>query len=220
MKLYGSETSPYVRKARVLIHEKALDCQFVVLDAWAADSKVPAMNPLGKVPVLERTDGSVLYDSPVIVEYLDTLKSPTRLPAAGEAASAPSLARSPRLIPDGEARWIALRWQALADGVLDATVARLLESRRESAQQSMKDIRRQEEKVACALDWMERQVGDRRWLMGDTFSLADLVVGVALDYVDFRYPHEWRARCPALARWQAVIRARPSFVATRAPGMT
>lgn len=202
MKLYGSETSPYVRKVRVLAHEKALDCQFVVVDAWAADSRVPAMNPLGKVPVLERDDHSVLYDSPVIVEYLDTLKAPSLLPIAGEA------------------RWTALRWQALADGVLDATVARLLESRREPAQQSKKDIGRQEEKVANALGWMERQVGDRQWLMGEAFSLADLVVGVALDYVDFRYPHDWRAHCPALARWHAGVRARPSFAATRPPGMS
>jgi glutathione S-transferase len=227
MKLYGSETSPYVRKARILIKEKSLLCEFVLADAWAAGSPVPALNPLGKVPVLEREaadatslsrgprtrvpdvptntspigdDGTVLFDSPVIVEYLDSLKAPALLAAAGEA------------------RWTMLRFQALADGVLDAVVARLLESRRPPEQQSAKDIQRQEEKIARALAWTETQVrGD--YLMDNHFTLADLVVGVMLDYTDFRYPHDWAARHPKLSRWHQAIRQRPSFVETRAPGM-
>jgi glutathione S-transferase len=200
MKLYGSETSPYVRKARILVQEKNLDCEFVLADAWAAGSPVPALNPLGKVPALERDDGSVLFDSPVIVEYLDSLKSPALLAASGEP------------------RWTMLRWQALADGVLDAVVARLLESRRPPEQQSAKDIERQEEKVARALAWTESQLRGE-WLAGNAFSLADLAVGVMLDYTDFRYPHDWAARHPKLSRWHQAIRQRPSFVATRAPGM-
>lgn len=200
MKLYGSETSPYVRKARILIKEKNLACEFVLADAWAAGSPVAAMNPLGKVPVLQQTDGSVLYDSPVIIEYLDSLKSPALLAASGEP------------------RWVMLRFQALADGVLDAVVARLLESRRPPEQQSAKDIARQEEKIARALAWTDSQMrGD--WLVGSGFSIADLTVGVMLDYTDFRYPHDWAARHPKLARWHQAIRQRPSFVATRAPGM-
>jgi glutathione S-transferase len=200
MKLYGSETSPYVRKARILIKEKNLACEFVVTDAWAAGSPVPALNPLGKVPALERKDGTVLFDSPVIVEYLDSLKSPPLIPASGED------------------RWTVLRWQALADGVLDAVVARLLESRRPPEQQSARDIARQEEKVARALAWTESQLrGD--WLAGSGFSLADLAVGVMLDYTDFRYPHDWTARHPRLSRWHQAIRQRPAFAETRAPGM-
>ena len=85
MKLYGSLTSPYVRKARVLIREKSLACEFVVADAWAADSAIPTLNPLGKVPVLALDNGELLFDSPVIVEYLDSLKAPLLLPASGEA---------------------------------------------------------------------------------------------------------------------------------------
>ena len=132
MKLYGSLTSPYVRKARVLIREKNLPCEFVVADAWAADSPIPPLNPLGKVPVLVLDNGEVLFDSPVIVEYLDALIPPALLAAAGEA------------------RWQMLRWEALADGILDAVVARLLESRRPAAQQSAQNIQRQEEKIARA----------------------------------------------------------------------
>src|SRR3990170_2078262 len=104
MKLYGSLTSPYVRKARVLIREKNLACEFVVADAWAADSPIPALNPLGKVPVLVLDNGKTLFDSPVIVEYLDSLKTP------------------PLLATSGETRWQMLCWTALADGMLDAVV--------------------------------------------------------------------------------------------------
>src|SRR3990172_735334 len=137
MKLYGSLTSPYVRKARILIREKDLACEFVVADAWAADSPIPALNPLGKVPVLALDHGDLLFDSPVIVEYLDSLKSPALLPASGAA------------------RWEMLRWQALADGMLDATVSRLLESRRPPEQQWAENIRRQEGKKVRSIKYTE-----------------------------------------------------------------
>lgn len=199
MKLYGSLTSPYVRKVRVLIREKDLPCELVVADAWAADSPVPALNPLGKVPVLALDDSDVLFDSPVIVEYLDSLKPPALLPAAE--------------------RWKILRWQALADGVLDAVVTRLLESRRPAAQQSTENIRRQEEKIARSLEYMARHRGAGPWLVADRFTLADLVVAVALEYTDFRYPHAWRESHPRLGQWLAEISARRSFIDTLPPGM-
>ncbi len=201
MKLYGSLTSPYVRKARALIREKNLACEFVVADAWAADSPIPALNPLGKVPVLALDNGEALFDSPVIVEYLDALQAPALLPVSGTA------------------RWETLRWQALADGMLDATVTRLLESRRPAEQQSTENIRRQEEKVAGSLEYAERRLGRGQWFMADRFSLADLVMAVALEYIDFRYPHDWRGRHARLARWLAGVSARPSLVETRPPGM-
>lgn len=201
MKLYGSLTSPYVRKARILIREKNLPCEFVVADAWAADSPVPALNPLGKVPVLALDNGDALFDSPVIVEYLDSLQAPALLAAAGAA------------------RWDMLRWQALADGVLDAVVTRLLESRRPAAQQSADNLRRQEEKVARSLDYIAHRLGSNQWLASESFTLADLAVAVALEYTDFRYPHDWRGRHPRLGQWLAGVSARPSFLETRPPGM-
>ncbi len=218
MKLYGSLTSPYVRKCRVLIKEKALACEFVQADAGGPGSPVPALNPLGKVPVLERDDGSALFDSPVILEYLDSLKPPVLLAASGETAGAPSLARGPRLDPIGEERWQMLRWQALADGILDATVTRLLEKRRPAEQQATEGIRRQEEKVARALTFAEQHAGGA-YLMQDKFTAADLCLGVALEYVDFRYAHDWRAQHPKLARWLAGISVRASFTETVPPGM-
>lgn len=201
MKLYGSLTSPYVRKARILIQEKKVPCEFVVADAWAADSPIPALNPLGKVPVLALDNDKVLFDSPVIVEYLDALKTPALLPASGEA------------------RWEMLRWQALADGMLDAVVIRLLESRRPAAQQSVDNIRRQEEKIARSIDYAAQHLSKGAWLMSDRFMLADLVMAVALEYADFRYPHDWRGRHARLGEWLAGISARPAFVETRPPGI-
>ena len=201
MKLYGSLTSPYVRKARILIREKQLPCEFVVADAWVADSPIPALNPLGKVPVLALDNNEVLFDSPVIVEYLDSLQAPALLAASGAA------------------RWDMLRWEALADGVLDAVVTRLLESRRPEAQQSADNLRRQEEKIARSLEYMARRLGNAPWFVADRFTLADLVVAVALEYTDFRYPHDWRGRHPRLGQWLAGVSARPSFIETRPPGM-
>ena len=233
MKLYGSLTSPYVRKLRVLLREKGVACEFVQADAWAADSPVPRLNPLGKVPVLERDDGSALYDSPVILEYLDSLKAPALL------------------APAGEERWAMLRLQALADGILDATVTRLLESRRPSPQQSPENIRRQEEKIARGLafadsmpkgeaatasDLMSGRTSEasrasesargprldpigEAYLLQNRFSIADLCLGVALEYVDFRYPHDWRGKHPRLALWLAGISTRPAFAETVPPGM-
>ncbi len=200
MKLYGSLTSPYVRKCRVLIKEKALPCEFVVADAGGAGGPVPALNPLGKVPVLERDNSSPLFDSPVIFEYLDSLKSPALLAAGGEE------------------RWQMLRWQALADGILDATVTRLLETRRPPEQQSARDIQKQAEKVARALAFAEQHAGGA-YLMQNKFTAADVCLGVALEYVDFRYAHDWRAQHPQLAHWLAGISARASFTETVPPGM-
>lgn len=201
MKLYGSLTSPYVRKLRILLREKGAACEFVQADAWAADSPVPRLNPLGKVPVLERDDGSALYDSPVILEYIDSLKSPALL------------------APAGEERWAMLRIQALADGLLDAAVTRLLESRRPSPQQSPENIKRQEEKIARGLAFVDSMPKGESYLLQNRFTVADLCLGVALEYVDFRYPHDWRGKHPRLALWLAGISARPAFAETIPPGM-
>ena len=201
MKLYGSLTSPYVRKIRILIREKNLACEFVVADAWAADSPIPALNPLGKVPALALDNGDVLFDSPVIVEYLDSLKAPALLPVSGAA------------------RWETLRWQALADGMLDATVSRLLELRRPAEQQSAENVRRQEDKIARSIEYTEQRLSRESWLRENRFTLADLVMAVALEYIDFRYPHNWRGRHARLAQWLAGVSARPSLIETRPPGM-
>lgn len=201
MKLYGSLTSPYVRKVRVLLREKSIACDFVVSDPWDEVSIVPKLNPLGKVPALELDDESTLFDSPVIIEYLDSLKGENLLPASGEA------------------RWQVLRWQALADGILDAAVARLLETRRPEELQSRATISHQESKVARALEFIDRTSKGNHYFVDDRFTLADLTIGVALEYVDFRYPHNWRAQFPRIALRLTGLSTRPSFAETLPPGM-
>jgi len=198
MKLLGSPTSPYVRKVRVLIAEKGLDCEFVTADPYAANSPV-ARNPLGLVPVLIRDDDSALFDSPVIAEYLDSLKSPL-------------------LIPDkGELRWEVLRLAALGDGILDQCVARTMELRRPASEQSAEANKRREVKIGRAIEFAEQQVPGGAYLAGGRLTLADIALGAALGYVDFRYPHDWRSANPQLAAWFEGFAARPSFVESRPP---
>jgi len=199
MKLYGSLTSPYVRKVRVLLAEKRLDCEFVVADPMASDSPISAHNPLGLVPTLVRDDGFVLFDSPVILEYLDSLSAPALIP------------------PGGEPRWRVLRWAALADGILDQAVARTMELRRPAALRSAQANARREEKIARALDFAERELPAGEHPAEERFTLADIALLAAIEYVDFRYPHDWRATRPRLAAWHERVRERPAFAATRPP---
>jgi glutathione S-transferase len=197
MKLYTSLTSPYARKVRILAKEKQLALEIVPVD-MAAPNVVSTLNPLGKIPVLERDDGSILFDSPVIAAYVDSLKAPALIPASGEA------------------HWQVLRWEALADGILDATVARMIELRRPAAQQSADAVRKQEGKIAQALAFAEKNIG-ANWVAGDAMSYADIALGDAIEYIDFRYAHDWRASHPRLASWLARVGARPAFVETQPP---
>ena len=202
MKLIGSLTSPYVCKVRIVLAEKKLDYQFVTEEVWSADTRIHESNPLGKVPCLIMEGGEALFDSRVIVEYLDTL-SPVG-----------------KLIPGlGRERAEVKTWEALADGVLDASVLARLEATwggRSDAQRSPAWIERQLGKVDAALLAMARGLGDRPWLHGIHMSLADIAVGCALGYLDFRFPQvPWRERHPQLAQYQSRLMQRQSFVDTQ-----
>jgi glutathione S-transferase len=199
MKLYGSETSPYVRKLRILIREKEIPCEFIIEGPSDPAGHVAALNPLGKVPVLVRDQGDVLFDSPMIAEYLDSLRGEPLLPLAGEA------------------RWVIQRWHALGQGIMDAVVARMLELRKPADKQTPGVVSKQEGKIAAALKYAEANINGREFLVDDHFGLADIALGTALGYVDFRYAHDWRAGHPRLANWLAQINKRPSFVATLPP---
>ncbi len=202
MKLIGSATSPYVRKVRIVLAEKKLECEFVTEDVWSADTRMAQTNPLGKVPALVMEGGEVIHDSRVIVEYLDAL-SPVG-----------------KLIPGtGRERAEVKTWEALADGALDASVLARLEATwggRSEAQRSPAWIERQLGKVDAALLAMARGLGDRPWLHGIHMSLADIAVGCALGYLDFRFPQvPWRERHPQLAQYQSRLMQRQSFVDTQ-----
>ncbi|NLZ09753.1 MAG: glutathione S-transferase [Alcaligenaceae bacterium] len=203
MKLLGSMTSPFVRKVRVVMVEKKLEFEFVLEDVWAADTKIQEFNPLGKVPCLVTDDGGSLYDSRVIVEYLDTL-SPVG-----------------RLLPQGNRDRTATKcWEAIGDGVLDAGVSIVVEGRRPEHLRSEDWVNRQHKKIISALNAMERGVSQNHFCMGVNFSLADVSVGCALGFLDFRMPDlNWRENHPNLAALYERLMARPSF-ATTVPKLT
>lgn len=198
MKLIGSLTSPYVRKIRVVLAEKKIECEFVLDSPWAPDCQVGNFNPLGKVPVLVLDDASTLFDSRVIAEYLDALAPNNRLiPAAGRE------------------RIAVRRWEALADGVLDAAVAAFLESRRPDGERSNSWTARQRGKVEAGLKAMAADLGEQTWCRGSRITLADIAVGCALGYVNFRLPDiAWAARHPGLATHFDKLMRRPSFSET------
>jgi glutathione S-transferase len=204
MKLIGSLTSPYVRKVRIVMAEKKLDYQHELEDVWAND-KIMKSNPLGKVPCLVLPGGEAIFDSRVIVEYLDT-RSPVS-----------------RLIPEGSRERIEVRtWEALADGILDAAILARLEQTwagRTDAQRSPAWIERQMHKIDVSLDAVSTGLADKPWCTGIHLSLADIAVGCALDYMSFRFPQvDWRARHANLAKLADKLAARASFADTRPPG--
>jgi|SRR5690606_16845799 len=200
MKLLGSNTSPYVRKVRVVMAEKKLDYDFQLEDVWASDSTIQEFNPLGKVPCLIMDDHGSLFDSRVIVEYLDTL-SPVG-----------------RLLPQpGRDRAAVKCWEAIADGVLDAALLIYMENNKRTPEQRNQSIvDRQYGKIHAALDFMNRGLGEHAFCMGVNFSLADIAVGCALGYLDLRYSDlDWRASHPNLKRLEEKLASRPSFQQTK-----
>lgn len=201
MKLIGNHASPYVRKVRVVMAEKKLDYQLVVDDVWSVESTVRESNPLGKVPCLIMEGGDAMFDSRVIVEYLDTLSPVGKL-----------------IPPVGRERIEIKTWEALADGVMDAAQLARVEavwSGRRDDQRSQVWIDRQLDKVKGALTAMNQGLGDKPFCAGIHMSLADIAVGCALGYLDFRFPHlDWRAEHLNLARLQDKLVQRPSFSET------
>lgn len=204
MKLIGSPTSPYVRKVRVVMAEKKLDFQLTQEDPWNADVVLKS-NPLGKVPCLVMEGGEAVFDSRVIVEYLDAL-SPVG-----------------KLIPaSGRERVEVRTWEALADGLLDAALLARLEatwSGRTPEQRSQAWIDRQMSRVESALKAMSQGLGEKPWCAGNNhLSLADIAVGCALGYLDFRFPQiDWRTTYPNLKRLSEKLFQRQSFIDSAPP---
>jgi glutathione S-transferase len=203
MKLIGSLTSPYVRKVRIVMAEKKLDYQFELEDVWAGDAILKS-NPLGKVPCLVMEGGEAVFDSRVIVEYLDT-RSPVS-----------------RLIPESNRERTEVRtWEALADGVLDAAILARLEQTwagREDGERSQAWVDRQMKKVDASLDAIATGLAEKPYCTGIHLSLADIAVGCALGYLEFRFPDiGWRRDHANLARLADKLNARQSFIDTRPP---
>ena len=200
MKLIGSLTSPYVRKVRVVMAEKKLDFQLLLEDPWGTDAVLRA-NPLGKVPCLVMEGGEAVFDSRVIVEYLDTLSPVGKL-----------------IPPSGRERTEVRTWEALADGLLDASVAARLEQTwpgRTPDQRCQAWIDRQMTRVHASVQAISQGLGDKPWCAGIHFTLADVAVGCALGYLDFRFDSiDWRGAYPNLHKLYDKLAVRQSFVDT------
>ena len=199
MKLLIARPSPYARKARVALIEKGIDFETVIENPWMPQATVASANPLAKVPALVLDDGSTVYDSRVIFEYIETLGRP------------------PRLIPEKPDLRIAHKQiEALADGLCDAVVLIVLERARTAAMQSSEWIERQRKKVPAATQELARLLGDREWFTEAGFGLAEIATVCALGYVDLRFPEfDWRSAAPNLERLFARLSARPSFAQTK-----
>ena len=201
MKLLGSTASPYVRKVRVVMAEKKLEYVLVPEDVWAANTTISESNPLGKVPCLIMEGAEALFDSRVIVEYVETWSPVGKLIPTG-----------------GRERSEVKTWEALADGLMDAAVAARLEATwagRTKAQRSQAWIDRQLGKINEALKAMSRGLGDKPFCGGIHLTLADIAVGCALGYLDFRFPQiDWRSEYPNLVRLHDKLMLRPSFADT------
>ncbi len=201
MKLIAALASPYSRKVRVVLAEKKIEYEFIVENPGDPATRVHEYNPLGKIPVLVLDDNTTLFDSRVIVEYLDHA-SPVG-----------------RLIPDDtRARTQTRRWEALADGCTDAANAVVVEKRRAADKQSAEWIARQQGKIDRALKAMSEELGNRNWCSGDHYSLADIAVGCALGYLDMRLPDtHWRRDYQNLEKLSEKLNKRPSFVDSAPP---
>ena len=201
MKLIAAPASPYSRKVRVVLAEKKIEYEFVVDSPADPANRISTYNPLGKIPVLVLDDDTTLFDSRVIVEYLDNA-SPVG-----------------RLIPDDtRARIQVRRWETLADGCLDAANAIVVEKRRPLEKQSNEAVARQQGKVERALQAMSEDLGARGWCSGEHYSLADIAVGCALGYLDFRLADiNWRRLYPNLAKLFEKLEKRPAFRDTAPP---
>ena len=199
MKLIGSLTSPYVCKVRIVMAEKKLDYQFVTEEVWSADTRIHESNPLGKVPCLIMEGHEAVFDSRVIVEYLDTLSPVGKLiPAAGRE------------------RAEVKTWEALADGVMDAALLARMEAiwaGRAEGERSQAWIDRQLGKIHNALRAMSLGLGDKPFCSGIHMSLSDIAVGCSLGYLDFRFPQiDWRGPYPNLHRLFDKLMQRQSFI--------
>ena len=201
MKLIGSAASPYVRKVRVVMAEKRLDYQFVIEDVWSADTTISSSNPLGKVPCLIMDGSEAMFDSRVIVEYLDTL-SPVG-----------------KLIPQQSRERAEVKtWEALADGVMDAGLLLRMEAtwvHRADSERSQAWMDRQRLKVDAGIAAMAKGLADKPFCSGIHLSLSDIAVGCALGWVSFRFPDiDWRGEHSNLAKLSDKLLLRPSFADT------
>jgi len=200
MKLFYSNTSPYSRKVRTALLESGLDSQveYILRNPFDDAKELKALNPLGKIPTLVLDDGRVVYDSPVICEYLD------------------SISENVALVPsDKDARLLVNTWQALADGIIDASYNIVMEGRRDESERSAGSIERWKGSIIDSLAQVERQIGT----LPNALTMAQISLAAALGYLDFRLSYmEWRSSGNSeTAAWFEQFSERASMVSTQPP---
>jgi len=199
MKLLSAPASPYSRKVRIVLAEKRLECDIARVEVQPSDNPVNEHNPLGKIPTLLLDDGTAIYDSRVIVEFLDNMTA------------------NSRLIPQDNRERIAVRrWEALADGVLDAGLLIRYESLRPEGERSATWVDKQAARIRRGLALMETELAARAWCQGERYTLADIALGCCVGWLGFRKPAaiDWRADHPGLARHYDKLMERPAFADT------
>lgn len=195
MKLLGTNTSPYVRKARLVLLEKKIPHTYIIDPPSEPNSQVARVNPLGRIPALILDSETCVFDSSVIAEYADTLND------------------TPILIPRGPGleRMCVKRWEALADGIMDSAVVVRIETMRPADKQDPNIITLHNASVTRALAFAAEQLGNNQWFEGNAITLADLAMTSALVYLDLRQAdRDWRSAHPNLAKWFAMMNERPS----------
>jgi len=199
MKLLAAPISPYTRKVRVVLAEKKIECEMQIVDVAPSDNPVNAHNPLGKIPTLLLDDGTALYDSRVIVEFLDSV-SPIS-----------------RLIPEATRDRVAVRrWEALADGILDAGILVRSEGMRDKKERSAAWVEKQVARMHRAAEQLAKDLGDKAFCHAERYSLADIAVGCCLGWLNFRKPGgaDWLAEYPSLGKHYEKLMTRPAFADT------
>ena len=198
LQLISATPSPYARKVRIALAEKGIPFELVTEVPWNSTTATPQHNPLEKLPVLIFEDGSSVYESRYILEVIEA-KWP-----------------EPPLVPaEIWPRLAARKVEVIADGICDASVLLFWERHRPADQQSAEWIARQRRKVDGGLRTLAETAGDRDWVVGDRFGLADIATGTVLRYLDVRFPeHPWRSQYPNLVALSARLEARPSFAGT------
>jgi glutathione S-transferase len=201
MKLLGTNTSPYVRKVRLVLLEKNIPHNYLIDAPNNPGSQVARINPLGRIPALILDDETCVYDSSVIAEYVDTLND------------------TPKLIPrhDVLARMRVKRWEALADGMMDSAIVVRNERMRPAEKQEADNITQHSTAISRTLAHAAGQLGKQEWCEGTAITLADLALASALVYLDLRLPElGWRTLHSNLAEWFERMSARPSMITSLA----
>jgi len=198
-KVISATPSPYARKVRIALAEKGVGFELITEVPWDASTKTPTHNPLEKLPILIRADGDPIYESHLIMQFIERAHP------------------EPPLVPNDDVGWLlAKRVEVLCDGVCDAFVLSFFERHRTEAHQSAAWLARQRRKIDGGLREMQRLLGDREFFIADAFTLADLAAATAVGYLAVRWPEiDWRKAYPTLLSHSDRMEQRPSFVGSR-----